>query len=326
MARPSQIKKQLIADILQDQFTSVFSVPDKSLNYQKYLPDNPRIDSPLTELQITNGAVIRAINEIKASSSCPKHDIPAKVFKECKNTLCTPLTLFWKKSIESGQIPQCYKNQLIIPLHKKGLKTKAENFRPVTLSSHDIKIFERVVRNWLVNYLEGNSIFSSNQHGFRRGHSCSTQLLSYSYNIFNNSVEGNDTDCVYLDYSKAFDKVDHEVLLNKLRYYNIPELYLNWFKNFLDGRKQSVYLNGSYSYSSSVQSGVPQGSVLGPLFFIIYINDLPNIIHNSRILTYADDTKIISDVRSVNDTINLQNDLNRIVEWSKDNNMKLNSN
>ena len=149
--------------------------------------------------------------------------------------------------------------------------------------------------------------------------------MSHTNYIFSNLVEGNDVDCIYLDYAKAFDKVDHGILISKLKQYGVTEKYIAWIKSFLTGRTQTVVVNGCHSYSSSVISGVPQGSVLGPLLFIIYINDLSNLIKNAKILTFADDTKIISKISNVNDTKNLQKNLNSTIEWSFINNMELNS-
>ena len=319
--------KHVIANLLQDQFRSVFSSPRSCKEYQKYFPNNLLIHNPLPpDLQITNEDIITAINEMKSSSASPKHDVPARVFKECKNTLCTPLRLFWEKSFESGHIPESYKKQQIIPLHKKGSTSKAEHWRPIVLNPHEIKLFERVLRKKLVKYFEENALLNHNQHGFRRMRSCATQLLTHTHNILTNAIEGADTDSIYIDYSKAFDKVDHDILLWKLRQYKIPDKYVTWIENFLKGRIQVVYNNGVYSYSTVVKSGVPQGSVLGPLLFIIFINDLPNIIKNCNILTFADDTKIISKVRDENDIKNLQENLNKIIKYSTDNNMILNDN
>ena len=138
------------------------------------------------------------------------------------------------KSFDAGIVPQQYKKQLIIPIYKKGPKTMPENFRPISLTAHTIKIFERILRDKLSNYFESNSIFNSNQHGFRRQRSCATQLLSHTHYIHSGLVEGNGVDCIYIDYAKAFDKVDHGVLLKKLRYYGVGEKYVNWIHSFFN--------------------------------------------------------------------------------------------
>ena len=313
-----------IANTLQQQFVSVFSTP---LNIENNTtPDdiiNPTFPFP-SELNIVKSDIISAINEIKASSSCSKYDIPAKVFKTYKNTLWVPLQMFCIKSFETCQIPPSYKTQTIIPIHKKGDKTNPENWRPIAITPHPIKIFERVIRKRLSDYLEKNKILNENQHGFRKNRSCSTQLISHTYNIFNYLINGSEVDCIYLDYSKAFDKVDHNLLLVKLRQLKISKKYIDWLGCFLKGRVQTVAIGNHFSFPATVKSGVPQGSVLAPTLYTTYINDLPKDIKQCDILTFADDTKLISKINSVEDTIALQNDLNSTFKWSSENNMILN--
>ena len=318
--------KKEIADLLQTQFKSVFSNPNNN-SIQKSFPQITNILHPLTDLSFDKNDIIKAINQIKLSSSCPKFEIPARVFKECKYSISTPLHILWSRSFESGQIPQIYKNQLIIPIFKKGLKTKAENWRGIVLTSHSIKIFERVIRDKLYNYFESNLLINPNQHGFRQQRSCATQLLSHTSFIFSNLVEGNDVDCIYIDYAKAFDKVDHSILLNKLKSYGVTKKYLKWIECFLTNRFQTVHNNGFCSYTTPVLSGVPQGSVLGPLLFIIYINDLQNVISGgTKMFTFADDTKLVSKISSIYDALLLQKNLDLVKKWSKINNMELNIN
>ena len=299
------ISHKKIADALQDQFKGVFSIPKNDSDFDHSSFNNNKKPSvlDLPDLVITEKDVILAINEIKIDSKCPNYDIPAIIIKNCKYTLCKPLKLFYQKSFNTGIVPRKYKTQLIIPLFKKGIKTKAQNYRPISLTSHIIKIFERILRKYLTFYFEVNHFFNNNQHGFRSERSCSTQLLAHITHILTNSSNGHDTDCIYVDYAKAFDKIDHGLLLKKLHSYSIPKSYINWIKNFLMERTQTVYLNNNFSYPTPVMSGVPQGSVLGPLLFIIYINDMPDVICNSQILTFADDTKIVSKISTTDDTL-----------------------
>ena len=155
--------------------------------------------------KISNYDICAAIDEMKSDASCNYQDIPAVVFKRCKSSLCRPLRLFFEKSFNDGQIPLIYKKQTVIPLHKKGPKTVPENFRPISLTSHVIKIMERVLRKFFVLHLEKNNLISFNQHGFRANRNCCTQLISHVNQILSNSIQGSETDCLYLDYSKAFD-------------------------------------------------------------------------------------------------------------------------
>ena len=172
------LDEQLIADLLQDHFKNVFSKP-RNCDSDAALIGEAKISYPLSDLELTNKDVIEAINEMKASSSCPKQDIPARVLKNCKSTLCVPLKIFWEKSFHTGTIPKEYKTQLIIPLHKKGLKTKAENYRPISLTPHVIKIFERILRRKITDFLDNNGLINSGQHGFRKNRNCLTQLLDH---------------------------------------------------------------------------------------------------------------------------------------------------
>ena len=319
---------KLIADRLQDQFKSVFSSPLTASELNSYThPEVPDF-TPIQDFNITHSHIIDAINEMKYNSSTTKFNIPASIFKNCKFSLVKPLKMFFEKSFNSGEIPLDYKKQIIIPIPKKEPKTVPEHWRPIVLSPHEIKLKERVLRKIFTSHLEKNHLINTNQHGFRENRSCCTQLISHLEFIFSNAIEGNETDCLYLDYSKAFDKVDHGLLLKKLELHGINKKYLQWIQNFLQDRTQVVFVNGTYSYPVAVKSGVPQGSVLAPLFFIVVTNDLPQSIGNtnSHILTFADDTKVCSKVSSANDFDLMQNDILKIIKWSTSNNMMLNNN
>ena len=318
------VDQKQISDLLQDQFRSVFSVPKDKLDYYP-LTNNISIRFPLPDLTITDHDIILAIDQIKAGSKGPNYAIPGIVFKNCKYTLCKPLKLFWQKSFNEGYVPKKYKKQLIVPIWKnKGLKTAPETWRPICFTPDDIKIVERIIRSKIASYFEENLFFNPNQHGFRCARSCSTQLQSHIHSILTNLSNGNDTDCIYVDYAKAFDKIDHGLLLHKLESYGLPAKYLAWIKSYLSERVQTVSVNGSLSYPAPVLSGVPQGSVLAPLLFIIAINDLPNVIQNSSVFTFADDTKLVSEISNSHDSLRLQNDLNNLISWTDKNNMLCN--
>ena len=229
----------------------------------------------------------------------------------------------WTESFLTGKIPQQYKTQIIIPIHKKGPKTSPENWRPISITPNPIKIFERILRR-KINYLESNILLSNNQHGFRHSRSCSTQLMEQTHYIFENLTNGNEIDTIYLDYSKAFDKIDHTLLLKKLKLIGISDPYIKWLECFIRGRTQMVLVDNNLSFPTTVESGVPQGSVLAPILFIIYVNDLFTHVKDCRILSFADDTKLIANISSVQDTRNLQNNLENVFHWSRLNNMKLN--
>ena len=283
----------------------------------------PDVSSSLTEFTFTPKDIQDAIGELDPYSAAPDDDIPAKILCACKEQLAYPIWLMWEKSFRIGVIPPDLKKQYISPIFKKGNKTEPANYRPVSITSHLIKTFERVMRNKLVDYLEVNNFLPDNQHGFRKRRSCLTQLLEHVDTILKNLNNGQEVDVIYLDYSKAFDKVDHKVLLAKMRKYGIGGKVYTWIENFLSDRLQTVTVEGKKSSYKSVKSGVPQGTVLGPVFFILYVIDLALRLMNSKSLTFADDTKLLKAILTMLCCALLQDDLGRVVEWSKANNMLL---
>ena len=312
------------ANMLQEQFCSVYSRPDdvQSGNLEFSVPE---ITMKMTENDfiLTNDDLMGAISELNISSSPGPDNVPAVLLKRCAHSILTPLRLMWQCSFELGVVPKFYKNSFISPLYKKGDRAKPENYRPIALTSHIIKFFERVLRKKIVHYLELNNILSHNQHGFRSGKSCLTQMLNHFNSIYEGLLQGVETDTIYLDYEKAFDKVDHRLLISKLQRYDLIPKLVKWIDSFLSNRDQVVVVNGKHSRPSKILSGVPQGSVLGPVLFVVFINDLECKIKSSVVRFFADDTKICKQISTVQDVHELQNDLETVMHWSKANNMKL---
>ena len=316
-------KSKDIADLFQKYFCSVFSKPDCPLIKE---PDftPPQIFHPLQDLNLTLEAIETAIDCIDKSSSCPEMEIPAPVLKACKKILSIPIKLIWDESLVRGKVPQHYKTQFVTPIHKKESTAFASNYRPISVTSHIVKIFERILRNHLVEYLDSNSIISSKQHGFQKGKSCLTQLLAHYDDLLSNALHGNETDVIFIDFAKAFDKIDHNLLLKKLSLYGISGKLYDWIKDFLHERVQQVGINGTLSFEALVLSGVPQGTVLGPLLFLLFINDLESKLEHSTCRFFADDTRLSKPISSLDDTLLLQKDLDNVVNWANENNMRLN--
>ena len=281
------------AELLQEQYISVFSDPQKANMEMCLSYVEPYNGARLDDFEIFLDDVKEAISELDPYSAAPDGDIPAKIICSCKESIAFPLWLLWRDSLRKGTIPADLKLQYITPIYKKGSRTEAENYRPVSLTSHLIKIFERVLRKNLVRHLEENKILPDNQHGFRKGRSCLTQLIEHVDDVLKALNDGKEVDVIYLDYSKAFDKVDHRILLAKMKMYGITGKVYKWIENFLSERSQTVAVDGEHSTFRGVKSGVPQGTVLGPVLFIIYAIDMVLSARNSKALTFADDTKLM---------------------------------
>ena len=185
-------------------------------------------------------------------------------------------------------------------------------------------MFEKVVRNSIVHHLEEKNLFNENQHGFRKGRSCLSELLAHYDEILTSLENNNCVDTVYLDFAKAFDKVDFVILLEKLKKLGIGGKLGRWIYSFLNGRYQRVLVNGCPSKPTEVKSGVPQGSVLGPVLFLIMIYDIDHQITASSVRSFADDTRITKTVNDVHNATELQRDLNKVYDWAEQNNMKFN--
>ena len=213
------------------------------------------------------------------------------MLKICGDSICLPLEMIFKQALLTGMFPSEWKKVNIFPIHKKGDKQNIKNYRPVSVLPICGKIFERLVFNEMLIYLTANKLISKNQSGFQPGDSCINQVLSITHKIFTSSDNGLEVRSVFLDISKAFDKVWHEGLIFKLKQNGISGELLHILFDFLSNRKQMVVLNGQNSSWTNVHAGVPQGSILGPLLFLIYINDLSdNLTSNAK--RFVDDTSI----------------------------------
>ena len=336
-----------IANILQEQYKSAFSDPDTNPIPNKVKSDptksptengegfrsdrscmNQLIDKTkelnISDIDFSEEDIIKAINLIPNNSAGGPDKFPACILKECKQQIANPLFRIWRKSLDTGYIPHVYLQQTIIPIHKKDSKAKAENYRPVSLTSHLIKIFERIMRTRIVDFIEKNNLIAPEQYGFRSGRSCMSQLLSHYEKLIQILEESSNADVLYLDMSKAFDRVDHKILLQKLNALGITGKIHEWLTAFLTNREQTVMVDGHKSIPEKVLSGVPQGTVLGPVLFILYINDITKVIRNTYIMIFADDSKIIKAINTMQDRDLFNEDLIAVTEWATANKMKLN--
>ena len=264
-----------------------------------------------------------AIDSIPAGASPGPDGIPAILLKKAKKPLSRMLCKLMKKTLETGEIPPRLKRSLIIPIHKGGSQGDPVNFRPISLTSHIMKTIERVIRRNIVIFLEAGNKLDPKQHGSRAQRSTLSQLLQHQDEILKALESGENIDCVYLDFAKAYDKVDHGILLHKLKALGISGHIGRWLMNFLTGRLQEVLVKGRKSQVFILVSGVPQGSVLGPILFLIFIGDISAGVV-ATILVYVDDSKVIKKVNTEEEVEELQEDLNQIYRWEKTNNMMFN--
>ena len=310
-----------MADLLQQQYQQVFSEPADDFII---LP--PTADQPsLSTVNITSETVAQAIKEMAPNTAPGPDKFPALVLKRCCNSLAPVMSELWSASMKTGDIADIFKQQSIVPLFKKGNRSSPANYRPVSLTSQLVKVFERVVRRQMVAFVEANDLLTPDQHGFRGNRSCLSHLLHHIDDVLRDLEDGANADVLYLDYSKAFDKVNHTTLLRKLQHYGISGDLLRWIESFLVGRKQSVIVDGVPSQKGPVRSGVPQGTVLGPLLFVLYINDLPDRLLHTKCKMFADDTKLHRKICTNDDRDLLIKDLDEVISWANANSMELNN-
>ena len=227
-----------------------------------------------------------------------------RILKELAEELAQPLADLFNTSMDSGIVPESWKTANVTPIFKKGDKRDPSNYRPVSLTSTIGKIMEKIIRDHINKHMQLNKLYSPHQHGFRKGRSCSTQLLEVTEDWTKLLDEDNSVDCIYLDYKKAFDSVPHQRLMIKLHAYGIRGKLWKWIIAYLSNRQQQVVINGVASESTDVMSGIPQGSILGPELFLIFINDLPESIKSpdGAVKLFADDTKLYSVVNNTTRT------------------------
>lgn len=242
----------------------------------------------MEEIDITAEGIASLINNLKISTSGGIDNINTKILKNTVGTSSQILFHIFQQSLTSGQLPKDWKIAKVIPVFKNGNKTSRENYRPISLTCICCKLLEHIIASHIFRHLEKNKHFHNNQHGFRKGLSCDTQLLEFNTDLHFNLNSNQQTDCIVLDFSKAFDRVAHCHLISKLSPLNIDSLTLFWLRNFLSLRQQFTIVNDFASLITDVTFGVLQGSVLGPLLFLVYINDLPNNI-SSCVRLFADD-------------------------------------
>ena len=267
--------------------------------------------------------VWKQVKKISIHKSTAITNINGKLLKDCLLHTLPQLTHLFNKIIQTNRIPQSWKESIVVPLHKGGDKSNINNYRPISLLPTPVKILEKLIGTKIVSFLEEAKLFNPNQGGFRRKMSTGDtifQLLKYCYFHLNNR---NPVHLIFYDLTKAFDTVDHHLLLYKLKNFKLYNI-IPLIQNYLYNRKQITIANGILSDKRNITCGVPQGSILGPLLFLLFINDMPDVIQNSGIKLYADDAVLYYSSSSITNTINIQKENNiRIAKWCAKNNLTI---
>ena len=303
---------QLFNSYFQEQFSepSAYSIPIEFGQHDEWHIDFGPV------------RVLGVLKNLNPSKALGPDKISGKVLKNCCHTLNVPLSILFRKSYSSGILPSEWKLANVVPVHKKGSKSDVQNYRPISLTSLVVKVMERIVRDELMNQCSG--LLDPRQHGFLPQKSCSTQLLQFCDSLSLSLNRNIRSDVIYFDFAKAFDSVNHDLILEKLKFsYGVDGKLLAFIKNYLTDRWQSVVVNGSVSTCLSVLSGVPQGSILGPSLFVLFINDITTgLSSGTNIMLYADDTKIWREMVKDEDYYIIQRDIDYLLDWAMRNKMK----
>ena len=314
-----------MAELLNNFFCSVFT--------REKLADMPepeqlyRGDEPLTEADFKEEDVRKKLTNLKPSAAPGPDGVWTRILQKLADVLAKPLSLIFTKLFADGCVPGIWKKANVCPVFKKGVKGDTGNYRPISLTCVVGKLMESLLRDRILQHLVLHQLIRVSQHGFMSGRSTLTNLLAYLETLTTLVDEGHAVDVLYLDFAKAFDKVPHARLLAKCRGLGIGGKVVSWVEEWLTGRQQRVVLNGKYSEWGDVGSGVPQGSVLGPLLFVIYINDIDCAVDvaGSTLLKFADDTKWSMVVDTVEQNQTFQEGLSRLEGWSREWQMVFNS-
>jgi len=302
------------AELLNEFFSSVFTLDNHAI---PSLPVDEKFSDSLEEVDFSFIKIFRVLNKLKAKHTMGPDGLSTFFLKNLSGSIAFPLLLIFNQSFQSGRLPAIWKHAVITPVFKKGLASNVNNYRPISITCVCCKVMETVIKDEMLSFLLKHNKITKQQHGFLSKRSTVTQLLECvnDWSLALNYKQS--VDCIYIDFAKAFDSVVHSKLCAKLAAIGIKGKLLNWIVSFLSCRTQQVKVGGQLSSTVNVISGVPQGSVLGPLLFLVYINDLVDVFDSKlEVKLFADDVKIYIVLDNIASFTLMQDGLNKLAIWA----------
>ncbi len=314
------------SEALCNYFSNVFvREPLMIVPQDKKIDNLKQENTEMEDITITEEDILARLAKLKVNKSPGPDNLYPRVLQEIRAEIAYPLKLIFENSLRNNKLPTDWKSANVTPIYKKGDKKSVENYRPISLTCVASKILEAIIRDQILNHFIYNNYFTNRQYGFIKGRSTIIQLLTLMEDWTRSLEDGGQIDVIYTDIAKAFDKIPHNRLLYKLKKYHVKQEIIDWIDSFLKGRVQRVIIEGNYSKWKEVLSGVPQGSILGPLLFIIYVNDLPDVCHNlANIFLYADDAKLYKHIKNYEDHMKLQDSIKSLQDWMDEWKLNLN--